>query len=136
MTRTAAFWQAAPGAGKWCAAGRIAARVLKQRGDCREDRRLAASEEYHAAHLACFFFSSRRRHTRFDCDWSSDVCSSDLPWPTLSTVRRRSRSANARRRSAAGPRGRSEERRVGEECRSRWSPYHLKKKIKPTVARG
>src|SRR5256886_7907285 len=29
--------------------------------------------------LVCFFFfSSRRRHTRFDCDWSSDVCSSDL----------------------------------------------------------
>src|SRR4030066_1930248 len=26
----------------------------------------------------CFFFSSRRRHTRFKCDWSSDVCSSDL----------------------------------------------------------
>src|SRR2546430_4125938 len=26
------------------------------------------------------FFSSRRRHTRFDCDWSSDVCSSDLLW--------------------------------------------------------
>src|SRR3972149_12148939 len=25
-----------------------------------------------------FFFASRRRHTRFDCDWSSDVCSSDL----------------------------------------------------------
>src|SRR2546430_3481695 len=28
-----------------------------------------------------FFFSSRRRHTRFDCDWSSDVCSSDLLEP-------------------------------------------------------
>src|SRR2546427_975264 len=28
--------------------------------------------------LIFFFFSSRRRHTRFDCDWSSDVCSSDL----------------------------------------------------------
>src|SRR2546427_1828575 len=27
-----------------------------------------------------FFFSSRRRHTRFDCDWSSDVCSSDLDY--------------------------------------------------------
>src|SRR5260370_9961635 len=27
---------------------------------------------------AVFFFSSRRRHTRFKCDWSSDVCSSDL----------------------------------------------------------
>src|SRR5256886_8288053 len=29
-------------------------------------------------HIIFFFFSSRRRHTRFDCDWSSDVCSSDL----------------------------------------------------------
>src|SRR2546427_2838724 len=28
--------------------------------------------------MVFFFFSSRRRHTRFDCDWSSDVCSSDL----------------------------------------------------------
>src|SRR5256886_16291338 len=28
--------------------------------------------------MTVFFFSSRRRHTRFDCDWSSDVCSSDL----------------------------------------------------------
>src|SRR5206468_5739346 len=28
-----------------------------------------------------FFFSSRRRHTRSDRDWSSDVCSSDLPSP-------------------------------------------------------
>src|SRR5256886_12252728 len=28
--------------------------------------------------MIIFFFSSRRRHTRFDCDWSSDVCSSDL----------------------------------------------------------
>src|SRR2546430_12640051 len=30
-----------------------------------------------------FFFSSRRRHTRFDCDWSSDVCSSDLLIPSM-----------------------------------------------------
>src|SRR5256886_7510056 len=29
-------------------------------------------------YVILFFFSSRRRHTRFDCDWSSDVCSSDL----------------------------------------------------------
>src|SRR6266487_227848 len=28
--------------------------------------------------LLCFFFSSRRRHTRWTGDWSSDVCSSDL----------------------------------------------------------
>src|SRR2546430_4375864 len=34
---------------------------------------------WNAAYSCCFFFfSSRRRHTRFDCDWSSDVCSSDL----------------------------------------------------------
>src|SRR6266480_311535 len=30
-----------------------------------------------------FFFSSRRRHTRLTCDWSSDVCSSDLTPPAL-----------------------------------------------------
>src|SRR5690242_20947899 len=40
-----------------------------------------------------FFFSSRRRHTRLTCDWSSDVCSSDLPRP-----------ATAEGRSAAAPR--------------------------------
>src|SRR3989475_3759609 len=44
--------------------------------------------------VACFFFffSSRRRHTRFDCDWSSDVCSSDLETvhrPTCTPVRTR-----------------------------------------------
>src|SRR5256886_7129900 len=33
--------------------------------------------------LLFFFFSSRRRHTRFDCDWSSDVCSSDLLKATI-----------------------------------------------------
>src|SRR2546430_9153160 len=33
-----------------------------------------------------FFFSSRRRHTRFDCDWSSDVCSSDLGFPNFGEV--------------------------------------------------
>src|SRR5689334_23727569 len=31
-----------------------------------------------------FFFSSRRRHTRWNCDWSSDVCSSDLSSPQIS----------------------------------------------------
>src|SRR2546430_11321528 len=36
---------------------------------------------YGGAAYRCFFFSSRRRHTRFDCDWSSDVCSSDLAPP-------------------------------------------------------
>src|SRR5260370_18867767 len=35
-------------------------------------------DNYDKCVLCCFFFSSRRRHTRFKCDWSSDVCSSDL----------------------------------------------------------
>src|SRR5882757_7104364 len=33
-----------------------------------------------------FFFSSRRRHTRYWRDWSSDVCSSDLPQATIHTI--------------------------------------------------
>src|SRR5260370_1692850 len=36
-----------------------------------------------AIHLFIFFFSSRRRHTRFKCDWSSDVCSSDLSFALI-----------------------------------------------------
>src|SRR5256886_10201046 len=40
-----------------------------------------------------FFFSSRRRHTRFDCDWSSDVCSSDLTWEFGGMVNRGTRHA-------------------------------------------
>src|SRR5205085_6763660 len=39
--------------------------------------------------LLYFFFSSRRRHTRFDCDWSSDVCSSDLEQRRLHALLRR-----------------------------------------------
>src|SRR5216684_2498716 len=75
-----------------------------------------------------FFFSSRRRHTRCSRDWSSDVCSSDLvpsatglgtvaidPEETASDQRPRSCSTDQ------SPPYRSEERRVGKECRSRWS---------------
>src|SRR5256885_10724345 len=92
----------------------------------------------------CFFFSSRRRHTRLQGDWSSDVCSSDLRLATHSTgtmasLRHRiARPANCGGTSVlemtwSGTTSascsnhhseRSEERRVGKECRSRWSPYH------------
>src|SRR2546430_5360980 len=94
-----------------------------------------------------FFFSSRRRHTRFDCDWSSDVCSSDLMQQVadvvgglgLETKRLdKLKTAVAEATMNAIEHGnqndpdinvhitveRSEERRVGKECRSRWSPYH------------
>src|SRR5690242_21325039 len=84
-----------------------------------------------------FFFSSRRRHTRLTCDWSSDVCSSDLLLEKSSDAEllREMIGFTAQRLmelevegltgAAHGERSpRSEERRVGKECRSRWSPYH------------
>src|SRR5256885_11025036 len=98
--------------------------------------------------MALFFFSSRRRHTRLQGDWSSDVCSSDLSdqcRTATGSVQLESRllhlSDRSRRKTPplGGPRlrrrwplrspldqsdRRSEERRVGKECRSRWSPYH------------
>src|SRR5690606_39869228 len=94
-----------------------------------------------------FVFSSRRRHTRFSRDWSSDVCSSDL-WRSAPWSRRRKRQTShlhgspcpvwalaspypgcrevkrARRRGQSGPEtigrtdARSEERRVGQEGRA------------------
>src|SRR5256885_5546681 len=92
-----------------------------------------------------FFFSSRRRHTRLQGDWSSDVCSSDL-WKIYSVAKKDPSPSTARKmREVANYciidalrcqellvklsvindyRKRSEERRVGKECRSRWSPYH------------
>src|SRR2546430_9894382 len=47
---------------------------------CRNDRPMMFIEACMNLRIVivCVFFSSRRRHTRFDCDWSSDVCSSDL----------------------------------------------------------
>src|SRR5437879_11334703 len=78
-----------------------------------------------------FFFSSRRRHTRYIGDWSSDVCSSDLDAPGLlgggigaghdpSLPKCRGVMA-AKKEDKLGWRAsdRSEERRVGKECRAR-----------------
>src|SRR5204863_2372904 len=76
-----------------------------------------------------FFFSSRRRHTRSLRDWSSDVCSSDLSFffplsffLMVCFCFRKERTATET--SQLRFFSRSEERRVGKECRSRWSPYH------------
>src|SRR6202795_3702888 len=74
-----------------------------------------------APHLV---FASRGRHTRYYSDWSSDVCSSDLE-PRHGWKRRPTRpAASISAASASLLPPRSEERRVGKECRSRWSPYH------------
>src|SRR5260221_7599436 len=120
---------------------------------CRTSRCPGVLRHIHGiALLACllFFFSSRRRHTRSLCDWSSDVCSSDLVRRDevvlrdgiVGEIRRelpeRTHVADAIRRIGIAVVGyilevderivakglRSEERRVGKECRSRWSPYH------------
>src|SRR5690242_20944826 len=48
-----------------------------------------------------FFFSSRRRHTRLTCDWSSDVCSSDLGTRTTRSSSARTASSEHRRRLTA-----------------------------------
>src|SRR5438045_6571044 len=89
-----------------------------------------------------FFFSSRRRHTRCLSDWSSDVCSSDLSRPVpASSDHDRWRlqcaklsllpTTSCRRTSPRHHESmRSEERRVGKECRSRREPDHEKKKEK------
>src|SRR5690606_39517710 len=79
-----------------------------------------------------FFFSSRRRHTRFSRDWSSDVCSSDLLIEkALERFSGSSYSGIYKHNGTFCPEPRltfsihefrSEERRVGKECRSRWSP--------------
>src|SRR3712207_7709899 len=102
------------------------------------------------------FFSSRRRHTRYWRDWSSDVCSADLPVSAVrrsasafaqasistSPVRASCATTGTRPRSSSftwsiqdigvrecgSAEARSEERRVGKEWRSRGSPYHYKKK--------
>src|SRR5206468_9789270 len=103
--------------------------------------------------LFCFFFSSRRRHTRSDRDWSSDVCSSDL-WIVVSQAHRslspflrpscRQRRRNERQQQLvvagnsktarfgsfviAARSGRSEERRVGKEWKAWWVTWEEKEK--------
>src|SRR5207249_9614014 len=86
-----------------------------------------------------FFFSSRRRHTRSKRDWSSDVCSSDLTPGALAALKKsgqqpgefltrhvnRELSDEDRKENDYSVENgfrllRSEERRVGKECRSRW----------------
>src|SRR5438876_11080401 len=79
---------------------------------------------YHSeTHLCIFFFSSRRRHTRWTGDWSSDVCSSDLAGEGQG-FEDNPNDENAADTGSA----RSEERRVGKECRSRGAADHQKKK--------
>src|SRR5437764_6987326 len=101
-----------------------------------------------------FFFSSRRRHTRYIGDWSSDVCSSDLDHDRGRDARFAGRQGGAEGRRRAQHDGlpvrqdqalalaaepdpglgaqaggdRSEERRVGKECRCRWWTEHSKEK--------
>src|SRR5205807_5399076 len=100
--------------------------------------------------LSFFFFSSRRRHTRLQGDWSSDVCSSDLdrtaidaliaagakgiilddsgPGFTAAIRAGRAKGVVFVQSDRKGSGRRSEERRVGKEGRWRWSAYHRREK--------
>ena len=77
-----------------------------------------------------FFFKQKTAYEIVDCDWSSDVCSSDLviKFPVIeasgagSTIPKVACATFKVLRVKLALR--SEERRVGKECRSRWSPYH------------
>src|SRR5690606_40504882 len=111
-----------------------------------------------AAAVSFFFFSSRRRHTRFSRDWSSDVCSSDLPADdgpahpdTHAAPARRAYLdvlARHQRVPAHAWEGildracdetmrvlRSEERRVGEERRSRGAAYDERRQVESRACR-
>src|SRR5439155_9003008 len=91
-----------------------------------------------------FFFSSRRRHTRWPRDWSSDVCSSDLVvssigvqsnTPRFSAYVASKAALDAFTRCIASEIvddnvQRSEERRVGKECRSWWGREYINKNNK------
>ena len=103
-----------------------------------------------------FFFKQKTAYEIKECDWSSDVCSSDLTnilmtegcrgeggfllnkdggrfladyddsVKAMEVAPRDIVSRNIRKeiQKGKGIEDRSEERRVGKECRSRWSPYH------------
>src|SRR5256885_16665832 len=108
--------------------------------------------------MIVFFFSSRRRHTRLQGDWSSDVCSSDLGagsskiGNSTSCFKMCSMIHVLANVGISGPHSmmrfcisikdntsdfmaRSEERRVGKEGRSRGAPDHLKKKKTKAIGR-
>src|SRR3546814_11800048 len=101
-----------------------------------------------------FFFKQKTAYEMRISDWTSDVCSSDLTTVVRGPIAwcKSPEAPRSRRMSSAIPwvsnrrfgplennpqkvpiiEPRSEERRVGKECvstcRSRWSPYHYKKK--------
>src|SRR5207247_4190023 len=101
----------------------------------------------HLVYCCFFFFSSRRRHTRSTRDWSSDVCSSDLnidpsmlpskivsylslPIPRVAVTSDPTRDAIGTylHDKSGWLVLRSEERRVGKECRCRWAADRGKEK--------
>src|SRR5438128_7873025 len=97
--------------------------------------RLSSSFYYRVAvgRLLSFFFSSRRRHTRCYRDWSSDVCSSDLVMIAMAIMTSLSPKLTLDLLPFIPITGlftwRSEERRVGKECRFLRGPGHLNRQF-------
>ena len=77
-----------------------------------------------------FFFKQKTAYEILTCDWSSDVCSSDLTLLSVALGTLNGLFSLFKFLQISLPKVstqyciRSEERRVGKECRSRWSPYH------------
>ncbi len=85
--------------------------------------------------LYFFFFKQKTAYEILASDWSSDVCSSDLMFQAFIGIAIASvigfsltfffwKDEAGETDDIQKKSGRSEERRVGKECRSRWSPYH------------
>src|SRR5690349_24989932 len=96
-----------------------------------------------AGNESCFFFSSRRRHTRSLRDWSSDVCSSDLVGvevpgrvPHVGVAPRQHEHLLPLADQELDQAARSEERRVGKECRYGWAACQYEKNSQSAWADG
>src|SRR5690625_6343258 len=87
------------------------------------------TKAYNTAYNArYFFFSSRRRHTRWPRDWSSDVCSSDLP-PVLTGVGQHQEEQRDRRY-------RVEHVHTGQDRRVQDFPPHARQPERKSVVEG
>src|SRR6478672_12488799 len=80
--------------------------------------------------MFCFFFSSRRRHTRSDRDWSSDVCSSDLRRDRPRAGRAGALDRRRRDRPGRGARDRKSTRLNSSHDQNSYDVFCLKKKKK------
>src|SRR5687768_5013094 len=113
--------------------GDVVAREVKTIVPASDIKQVAEQTPPRSGGYRVVFFSSRRRHTMCSRDWSSDVCSSDLRSSTPKTrAAARAGFQPLETTTRRGPAAkcdatfRSEERRVGKECRCGGTSWHVK----------